>query len=320
MAGKDPSTRTPTRPKLPAPRRPSPPNAPSGSTSEPVDAPLSGEYPRLTPSPGYCHISFNSWIYTSPPPKKLSTIFIRFFWLQVLILPSCLTVSGEKAKKSCSVCSYKFAVADPHPTCLKHNTTCFRQYEFIPEGCIHCSYLIKKFKEGEKKQQAVFLARIDAMQHKISYLAKSNPDRLPERVKNRFLAGDKNPFAPHMRHLDPRPRTSRSLTRERSSTPLPPLPTPVEAPRAEPDALASAVAQAGIDLFADSSDHPPFPGFESSRASPDYQPCPDSPRHRFDDNEYGHDYSRSSSPEPPRKMPRRGFVSWTPPQLRAPSP
>ena len=35
MAGKDPSTRTPSRPKLPAPRRPSPPNAPSGSTSEP---------------------------------------------------------------------------------------------------------------------------------------------------------------------------------------------------------------------------------------------------------------------------------------------
>ena len=53
MAGKDPSTRTPTRPKLPAPRRPSPSNAPSGSTSEPVDAPRPGEYPRLTPSPGY---------------------------------------------------------------------------------------------------------------------------------------------------------------------------------------------------------------------------------------------------------------------------
>ena len=113
------------------------------------------------------------------------------------------------------------------------------------------------------------------MQHKISYLAKSNPDKLPERVKTRFLAGDKNPFAPHMRHLDPRPRTSRSLTRERSSTPLPPQPAPVEPPRAGPVPLASAVAQAGIDLFADSSDHPPFPGFESSRASPDYQPCPD---------------------------------------------
>ena len=60
MAGKDPSTRTPTRPKLPAPRRPSPSNVPSGSTSEPMDAPLSSEYPRLTPSPGYHHISFNS--------------------------------------------------------------------------------------------------------------------------------------------------------------------------------------------------------------------------------------------------------------------
>ena len=94
-----------------------------------------------------------------------------------------------------------------------------------------------------------------------------------------------------MRHLDPRPRTSRSLTRERSSTPLPPQPAPVEPPRAEPDPLASAVAQAVIDLFADSSDHPPFPGFESSRASPDYQPCPDSPRHRFDDDGYGHEYS-----------------------------
>ena len=59
------------------------------------------------------------------------------------------------------------------------------------------------FKEGQKNQQAVFLARFNAMQHKISYLAKSNPDKLPERVKTRFLAGDKSPFAPHMRHLDP---------------------------------------------------------------------------------------------------------------------
>ena len=95
------------------------------------------------------------------------------------------------------------------------------------------------------------------MQHKLSYLAKSNPDKLPERVKTRFLAGDKNPFAPHMRHLNSRPRTSRSLTRERSSTPLP------------------------------------------------LQPCPDSPRHRFDDDGYGHEYSMSSSPEPPRKRARR---------------
>ena len=242
------------------------------------------------------------------PNEIIVDHILRFFWLLVLISPSCLAASGEKAKKSCSVCAYKFAVADPHPTCLKHNTTCFRHFEFVPEGCIHCSYLIKKFKEGEKKQQAVFLARIDAMQHKVSYLAKTNPDKLPERVKNRFLAGDKNPFAPHMRHLDPRPRTSRSLTRERSSTPLPAQPPPVEAPRAEPDALASAVAQAGIDLFADSSDPPPFQGFESSRASPDYQPpCPESPRHRFEENEYGHDFSRSSSPEPPRKMPRRAL-------------
>ena len=110
-----------------------------------------------------------------------------------------------------------------------------------------------------------------------------------------------------MRHLDPRPRTSRSLTRERSSTPLPAQPTPVEAPRAEPDALASAVAQAGIDLFADSSDPLPSRGSSPAEPSPDYQPCPESPRHRFDDNEYGHDYSRSSSPEPPRKMPRRAL-------------
>ena len=121
---------------------------------------------------------------------------MRFFWLLVLISPSCLAASGEKAKKSCSVCAYKFAVADPHPTCLKHNTTCFRHFEFIPEGCIHCSYLIKKFKEGEKKQQAVFLARIDAMQHKISYLAKTNPDKLPERVKNASLLGTKIPLPP----------------------------------------------------------------------------------------------------------------------------
>ena len=66
MAGKDPSTRTPTRPKLPAPRRPSPSNAPSGSTSEPVDAPRPGEYPRLTPSPGYWHILHSSWNLYQP--------------------------------------------------------------------------------------------------------------------------------------------------------------------------------------------------------------------------------------------------------------
>ena len=75
MAGKDPATRTPTRPKLPAPRRPSPSHAPSGSTSEPVDAPLSSEYPRLTPSPGYHPIPFNSWIYTRPPLKNCWTYF-----------------------------------------------------------------------------------------------------------------------------------------------------------------------------------------------------------------------------------------------------
>ena len=131
--------------------------------------------------------------------------------------PSCLAASGDKATKSCTTYSYRFAVADPHPTCLKHNTTCFRQYEYTPEGCIHCFYLITRYKEGHKNQQAVFLARIDAMQHKICYLARSNPDQLPERVKTRFLAGDKNPFAPHLRHLDPRSRTARSLTRERSS-------------------------------------------------------------------------------------------------------
>ena len=66
MAGKDPSTQTPTRPKLPAPRRPSPSNAPSGSTSEPVDAPQPGKYPRLTPSPGYWQIFLALDIYTSP--------------------------------------------------------------------------------------------------------------------------------------------------------------------------------------------------------------------------------------------------------------
>ena len=197
-------------------------------------------------------------------------------------------------------------MADPHPTCLKHNTTCFRQYEYTPEGCIHCTYLIKRYKEGQKEQQAVFLARIDAMQHKIGYLARSNPDKLPERVKTRFLAGDKNPFALHLRHLDPRPRTARSLTRERSSTPLPPHPDPVEPPRAEPDPLATAVAQAGIELFTDSSDHPPFPGFETGGASPDYQAYRDSPQHhRFDDSRYDRQRSRSSSPEPPRKMARR---------------
>ena len=48
MAGKDPSTRTSTRPKLPAPRRPSSPSAPSGSTSEPMDTSRSGEYLTLT--------------------------------------------------------------------------------------------------------------------------------------------------------------------------------------------------------------------------------------------------------------------------------
>ena len=60
MAGKDPSTRTPTRPKLPAPRRPSPPNAPSGSTSEPVDASRPGKYLMLTPSQGYRQILHSS--------------------------------------------------------------------------------------------------------------------------------------------------------------------------------------------------------------------------------------------------------------------
>ena len=49
------------------------------------------------------------------------------------------------------------------------------------------------FKEGQKNQQAVFLARFNAMQHKLATWQKSNPDKLPERVKTRFLAGDKSP-------------------------------------------------------------------------------------------------------------------------------
>ena len=110
----------------------------------------------------------------------------------------------------------------------------------------------------------------------------------------------------HLRHLDPRPRTARSLTRERSSTPLPPHPDPVEPPRAEPDPLATAVAQAGIELFTDSSDHPPFQGFETGGASPDYQAYRDSPQHhRIDDSGQERQRSRSSSLEPPRKMARR---------------
>ena len=77
-------------------------------------------------------------------------------------------------------------------------------------------------------------------------------------------------------------------------------------PRAEPDPLATAVAQAGIELFTDSSDHPPFPGFETGGASPDYQAYRDSPQHhRFDDSRHDRQRSRSSSPEPPRKMAHR---------------
>ena len=144
------------------------------------------------------------------------------------------------------------------------------------------------------------------MQHKISYLAKSNPEKLPEQVKTRFLAGDKNPFAMHLRHLDPRPSTARSLTRERSSTPHPPNPNPEEPPRAEPDPLATAVAQACIELFTDSSDNPPFQGFGTGRASPDYHAHRDSPpHHRHNERRHERQSSRSSSPEPPRKMARR---------------
>ena len=104
--------------------------------------------------------------------------------------------------------------------------------------------------------------------------------------------------------LDPAP-PARSLTRERSSTPHPPHPTPEEPPRAEPDPLATAVAHAGIELFTDSSDHPPFQGFGTGEASPDYQAYRNSPQHhRFDDSRHERQRSRSS-PEPPRKMARR---------------
>ena len=142
------------------------------------------------------------------------------------------------------------------------------------------------------------------MQHKISYLAKSDPEKLPEQVKTRFLAGDKNPFAMHLRHLDPRPRTARSLTREQSSTPHPP--NPEDPPRAEPDPLATVVAQAGIELFTDSSDPPPIQGFGTGRASLDYHAHRDSPpHHRHKERRHERQSSRSSSPEPPRKTARR---------------
>ena len=66
------------------------------------------------------------------------------------------------------------------------------------------------------------------------------------------------------------------------------------------------MAQAGIELFTDSSDHPPFQGFRTGRASPDYHAHRDSPpHHRFDERRHERQRSRSSSPEPPRKMARR---------------
>ena len=47
-----------------------------------------------------------------------------------------------------------------------------------------------------------------------------------------------------MRHLDPRPRTSRSLTRERSSTPLPPQ--PAQEPRQTPQLGSGALHDSGV--------------------------------------------------------------------------
>ena len=85
--------------------------------------------------------------------------------------------------------------------------SCFKEYEYDPTGCDHCTELFANYKGGATIHLSAFKDRVVAMQRSIKNAVRSGSTKVPEPVKARFLAGVRNPFAPHARHLDPRPRS-----------------------------------------------------------------------------------------------------------------
>ena len=49
------------------------------------------------------------------------------------------------SQKFCSSCKIEISIQDPHPNCLRHNKTCFRNFQFDPTNCEHCDILFFYF-------------------------------------------------------------------------------------------------------------------------------------------------------------------------------
>lgn len=116
-------------------------------------------------------------------------------------------------------CPNPININDPHSTCIKHNTTCFPAFEYDPRNCEHCLKIINGAKENVH-DLALFTERITAMRRSIRYALKSKRSNFSPELRHRYETLGINKqyiFAEGARHLDPRPRISRS----RSSSIIP---------------------------------------------------------------------------------------------------
>ena len=227
--------------------------------------------------------------------------------LPLIPLLSLLAVMAESQdkRKTCTQCTVKISAIDPHLTCLRHNVSCFKGYEYDPTGCTHCTTLFDNYKTGAAIHLAAFKDRIVAMQRSIKHAVNSTSASVPVAVKARFDAGVRNPFAPHARHLDPRPRSRAEPYSSSGETPNP-LPKPIDLP-------GQAITQTGTNELLLSPPGAPvaastFEGFNDQatpQETPD-EPLPSTSRGRPTKHTTRvRSSSSSTSPTPRRKLARR---------------
>ena len=153
-------------------------------------------------------------------------------------------------------CSVNLIPNDMHDRCLKHNVTCFVNFQYDPSSCDPCLSLIKDYRRLSK-QRKIFDERIAAMQK--SFCRASRASKLSAEAQKRHdLSGGQDIWAPCAKHLDPRHKSMlASSTRKDSQSqqsskdsanPLPDTtsakphkspPNHPPAPSVDPDLIAS---------------------------------------------------------------------------------
>ena len=129
-------------------------------------------------------------------------------------------------------CRQEININDPHDRCIRHNITCFVEHNYDPTVCSHCNTLIEGTKAKEQCAAAIFQQRITAMKRSVAQAYKAN--KLNPVAKARFESSNgQDIFAPHAKHLDPRPRSISPALRPRT-------------PRQ--DALATAIAETDVPI------------------------------------------------------------------------